>query len=165
MSVKKRTREELIEMAEHIHYEIWMLNHTCYILSSGYFLASAAHNTILESFAIHVRNLIDFLYEKKANVKGDAIVAEHYFPNPQEWIEIRPIKSNMLKNAKKLAEKQVAHLTYTRKNKEPWAYIEITKEIKLVFKIFFNNILKDLFGKYYNATISEINKCVNHPVI
>ena len=112
MARSKRTKEELKEASNHLYYEIWMLNSLANGLASGIGGQGPLQNALLESFAIHVRALIDFLYSEKA--KNDAVIAEDYFNSPEIWIRIRPGNSDILRKARIRAHKEIAHLTYER---------------------------------------------------
>lgn len=66
----KRNSKEILEASEHLCYEIGMLFHIVQVLGLGTFGGkSPANNAFVEAFAIHVRNIIDFLYEPKTRVK------------------------------------------------------------------------------------------------
>jgi len=68
---------------EHVQYEISMLV-ACGHLSTRQFrsestdLATVLHNAILESFAIHLRNVVDFLYPG-TSVKVTDVLADDFF--------------------------------------------------------------------------------------
>lgn len=148
---KNRTKRVLLEASEHICYEIWMLHDLGCALATRLTGIGPIHNAFINSFAVHVRNLVDFLYEHKGKVKVDVILAEHYFPSSQDWSEIRPVQSDKLKTAKIRCDKQVAHLTYTRHKKEPWDFITIVRELQVPLTTFVNNIDISLLGDNYNS--------------
>ncbi len=75
-----RTEEELREAATHVDYEIQMLGATGVLLASVQRRTStekAIANACLESFVLHVRNVIDFLYPP-AKAKTDDILSDHF---------------------------------------------------------------------------------------
>lgn len=78
------------------------------------------NNALLESFALHVRNLIDFLYAE--NPSSDDVYAGDFFPCKEDWAKIRPQITPLLEKVKKRANKEVSHLTYSR--------IEVNQEEK-----------------------------------
>ena len=145
---KKRTKQELINASEHVCYEIWMLDQVGRALAYGLTGIEPLHNALINSFAIHARNLIDFLYKAKAEVKSDMIIAEHYFSDPEKWKTIRSEKTNDLKHAKIRCDKQVAHLTYTRQRKENWNFAAIAREIFALISVFLDNIDHGLLGEH-----------------
>jgi hypothetical protein len=154
---RKRSRQELINVSGDLCYEIWMLDHMVQILTSDLTCTQPVHNAFINSFAIHTRNIIDFLYEQKSRAKNDAILAEHYFFSAQDWISMRPDWPEGLKDAKIRCDKQVAHLTYTRQKREHWDYEGIKKALLIPLSVFIKNVDRALLGKYY-APIEHLFK-------
>jgi hypothetical protein len=137
--------EELLEYADrHIAYEIQMLVWTAGILGTVAraqgqgTLAWACNCAMLESFSIHARNLIDFLYSHthKKDRKSD-IIAEDYIDG-QTLSQHLPPRTPRLERACDKANKQTAHLTWERiqyeQSGKQWEFIEIGKEIMNVFR-------------------------------
>ncbi len=113
-------------------------------------------NALIESFVIHLRNVIDFLYNDRP--KSDDVIAADYFHGSDKCIEIRPVLSESLKKAKRRAHKEVAHLTYERlkvtPETKPWQFITISDEIRTVFGVFIKNVSKDkLHRQWKNHTL------------
>lgn len=98
---------------EHIWYEVWMLFQTGSVLPGGVTspLIEFVDNAVLESFAIHLRNLLDFFYPDR--VTDDDIVAADYYPSGSLPADFPP-KSQHLNEAEIRAHKQVSHLTTKR---------------------------------------------------
>ena len=148
MARKKKSSEELVEASEHVCYEIWMMHHMGRSLSTGLAGQGPIHNSFINSFAVHVRNLIEFLYESKGESKSDAILAEDYFDTATDWTSMRPKQSIELKKAKIRCEKQVAHLTYTRDQKEPWDFVRIVRALHEPLSFFMENVNQSLLGQH-----------------
>lgn len=73
------------------------------------------HNALVEAFALHARVLCDFFYAPPESRKPDDIAAEYYFPNPEEWIKVRPpIDKARIDAVRNRVNKEIAHLTYKR---------------------------------------------------
>ena len=138
---KSLSDSELLKYAnEHLQYEIDLLTWSAGILAS---LAShidkgqlprAIRNSILESFALHARNLIDFLYTP---AKYPTDVALENFVDAGPIACFLPAISSLLEEARTKANKQAAHLTtdrieYERAGKE-WRYLEIANQILKAF--------------------------------
>lgn len=144
MSRKIRTKKELKEASEHLHYEIWMLTSLAHGIGSGIAGQGPIANALLESFIVHVRALMDFLYNESP--RPDDVIAEDYFFKPDEWRQMRPALSELLMLAKRRAGKEVAHLTYARlevtPETKPWPFVEIANEIAAVINIFFEHVPK-----------------------
>jgi hypothetical protein len=95
-------------------------------------------NALIESFAVHSRVLIEFLYPSK-KVHPDTILARHFFSPNERWSRLCPKESSLLKDARKLANNHLAHLTYTRskgKLDKRWPFANIAKELGAAIKIF-----------------------------
>jgi len=96
--------------AKHLHYEIDM----CY--QAATLLPSAApenvlNNVLVESYALHLRNLIEFLYWSPTR---DDVNAVHFVKSKTEWWSSRGAIPEVLATAKIRADKQIAHLTKKR---------------------------------------------------
>ena len=70
-------------------------------------------SALLESFAIHLRNLIDFLYTDPKDAKPDDLVAADFFNSSAAWAP--GAISRSLQEARVRANKEVSHITYKRK--------------------------------------------------
>jgi hypothetical protein len=127
-----RSKEELDLAASHLNYEYQMLQTIVGALSTGTRPAWLT-NALLESFVIHLRALIDFFYTPD-RPKPDDMLATDYFPEPRHWESVRPSMSEVLKNARARAHKEIAHLTYARldvtSETKPWNFVGISKEIE-----------------------------------
>ena len=144
----KRTEGQLRIASDYLHYEYQMLIYLANGMVSNFFGESSVRNAILEAYVIHVRNLIYFLYAEKP--KNDHIVASDFFRFPDEWVKIRPQKSDSLKKAEVRSNKEVAHLSYDRAKvtpeTKPWHFIDLANEIIGVFNIYLENAPLELFG-------------------
>ena len=133
---KSERSEEVIRKAyNHVLYEFSMLHATARLMQKPR-LERAADRALLESFVIHMRNLLDFLYNTP---KKDDIAAEHFVP-AATWRSARPQLSTVIRDARKRAPKEVAHLTYTRLSATdkdiPWPVPGIVKEVSEAFNKF-----------------------------
>ena len=132
MAREQRLEAELQEASKHLHYEVQMLHAVA--VASGLFGSGPITNALVESFAIHVRNLIDFFYLKEP--RQDDLIAEDFFADAAQWRSVRPNLSADLDQAKKRAHKEIAHLTYARLDVTPeaklWQFVHILNEISKV---------------------------------
>jgi hypothetical protein len=101
----------------------------------------AVKNALLESFTIHARNVLKFLYDSEKTAKPDDVLASHFVVssvNPSTWEQQRPGLVTVLEEVNSRVNKEIVHLTYARlkrrKNKE-WRFLELAKEIDSVFKV------------------------------
>lgn len=148
MPRKKRSGEELREASDHLHYEIWMFISLANGLASGISGQGVINNALLESFTIHARLLLDFLYTEKP--QKDDVIAQDFFDDPSIWHQVRPLKSEVLRKVHRRVAKEVAHLTYARQDvtpeTKPWPFVEIANEVNEVFSKFLSAAPKELLG-------------------
>lgn len=121
-------------------------------LGSGLFGPGPISNALVESFAVHVRGLVDFLYSE--NPRPDDVIAEDYFADTTQWAKLRPPLSDVLSLATRRAGKEIAHLTYARldvtPDTKPWQFLVITNEIAPVLSLFLKNISSELLGNRWH---------------
>ncbi len=99
MSTQPLNNGGLLEYSgEHLFYEVQMLLGVEAFL--GRFERGAVHNAMVEAFAIHLRNLIDFLYPKKSPWDTDVIAAD-FFDDAAARERTRPALSKPLKRGRK----------------------------------------------------------------
>ena len=127
---------------DHVQYEVWMF------LRLGQYLTESPHpkdeqervlnNAVVESFVIHLRNLIAFLYSVRVQSKD--VIAADYFIDPNEWYEKRPSISRELRTARERSHKEVIHLTTDRISGTPpekrWPILALMREIKDLMTLF-----------------------------
>ena len=134
----------LAAAAVHLDYEAGMLWKTAEEMASGRAQTRAQRNAIVESFALHTRNLIDFFYgdpRRPTKRRGkDDVVAGHFFSDPYRWQRARPRQSSLLRRAEKRADKEIAHLTYGRldveQQEKPWPASDIVADLGAVLDAF-----------------------------
>jgi hypothetical protein len=112
---KARSDSERLELSKHLLYEIEMFAGTVRMLNVVHDMeASEARtilrNALLESWALHLRNLLSFLYDTRAGA-GDAIALDFLGGG---WKEKRGPKGDVLRMAHAKASKEMAHLSYLR---------------------------------------------------
>ena len=148
---KRRTTEELQRILSNLKkYEVWMMWSLTHILAADNQGQGVIHNALVESFLIHARLLIEFLY-RDTQMKDDDALAKDFFSPATKWQGIRPVKSRLLEETTQAANKHLVHLTYTRlQKKKRWPYIEIANDIKAVLQVFHEK-LSDDFTKESNA--------------
>ncbi|MFZ0291286.1 MAG: hypothetical protein WB616_20095 [Candidatus Sulfotelmatobacter sp.] len=64
----------------------------------------------LSSFAIHLRNLIDFFYTQPGDARNDDVVAADFFDPASAW-NLGAIPKS-LNDARERANKEISHITY-----------------------------------------------------
>ncbi len=156
MSTTKRSREDLQGILEHLGYETAMLQHAAEYLetqepgTSRYF----AH---LESFCVHARNLMHFLYPEKA--KDNDVLAQDFFEDREFWKRSRPKQPKLLKDARDRMNIKVAHLSYHRLRKsgeeKKWLFGEICGKIERILAAFKCLLPKSLLATHLVSTPKE----------
>jgi hypothetical protein len=157
---KTRTVEELRKASDHLFYEIWMLQSLARGMASGVFGEGPANNAVLESFVVHVRNLIYFLFAEKP--KGDHVVAADFFDSQDVWEAIQPEKTDLIKASEIRAHKEVAHLSYDRikvtPEAKPWNFLAIEREITAAFNAFLSSVPTEFLGKRWEQTLENMKR-------
>jgi hypothetical protein len=111
-----RSDADLMRWAhEHLVYEAAMLSHAVDRFASNQ-LSDQDHNAFLESSAIHVRCLRDFLWgSRKKNEPEDAFAFD--FCDPGVWEQARPPLADALRaieGDRRRIGREIVHLTYYR---------------------------------------------------
>jgi hypothetical protein len=81
VSRKRRENKVLAKASEHLHYEWLMLCETANRLAADSFEDNTSKNAFLESFTIHARALLHFLFPEGAPLKYDDVIAQDYVNN------------------------------------------------------------------------------------
>ena len=150
---KQRSDCELQEASKHLHYEVDMLLGTARLLAAGV-RGDVLSNAVVESFIIHTRVLLDFLYDERP--RSDDVVASDYFTDRQDWISKRPAMSSTLTKVDRRVGKEVAHLTYVRNEvtdeMKKWPFVEIANEVQRVVAVFVNAVPKSRVASQWHST-------------
>jgi hypothetical protein len=168
METKDLNNQQLFEyFAEHIRYEVQMLlNATSGILQKLKVPQGIEHMPV-ESYAIHLRNLITFLYPFFP--RNTDVCAKNFFINEDTWENLRPALSTSLLNAKNRADKEVGHLTTSRqsgvsKGKE-WNVKELTGELMPLIKLFCESADKVKIGSLIDESLAFHTKINALPLV
>lgn len=136
MARKIYTDQQLLDYSgEHLLYELQMLHLVALNLPKDKsFLTSA----LLESFAIHLRNLTDFFYTGREDARGDDLIAADFCDPASSW-DPGPMPQT-LRDAKDRANKEVSHITYKRKDAsdpaKPWPVGRLASELNVLAQRF-----------------------------
>ena len=146
--------------SEHVRYEVQMLLHvTSAILVKIQTLEMLKHVAI-ESYAIHLRNLITFLYP--SSVRDSDVCAKDFFIDPERWSQIRPTLSESLDKAKKRADKEVGHLTTARLSGSPeektWDVRSLSGEIFPLMLLFVESADKVKLRDSFDELVTYFSK-------
>jgi len=132
MKTKDLSEQQLSEyFAEHVRYEVQMLLNVTSAILQQLQVPQGLQHAPVESYAIHLRNLITFLYPSSS--RDTDVCAKDFFIKEETWDKIRPRLSETLIKAKIRADKEVGHLTTSRQNGTPkgkeWDVKNLTEEL------------------------------------
>jgi hypothetical protein len=144
MARERPTADRLRRFAEeHLLYEAGMLYEvTGKLMNRHHEDDPVVENTLLESFGVHNRNLIDFLWLERPIKHTDAIA--------RDWIEDweAPRMSERLARVKERVGKEMVHLSYNRldvpRDEKGWTVLGIGPEVIGAFGKFATEVPDDL---------------------
>jgi hypothetical protein len=134
--MKLRLKDEELRdySGEHLLHELsmfWELAHSL----RGHKKGTTEYDALIESFAIHLRNLIEFFILPE---KSDYVRAVHFFQNPAEWPTMK--LTGEFKKLHDRASNEVSHLTVRRIDGNPpekeWYTEEIVQQIEPIAEKF-----------------------------
>lgn len=130
-----RSEAERTAIAEHLTYELSML--WAMAQAIGRVPAGGLGNAVIEAFALHARNVVDFFFTAPQH---DDVAAEQFFTEQRKWAAIRPALSPLLEASRRRANKEVSHLTYSRllvsPENKPWPAAEIVAALDPTVHLF-----------------------------
>jgi hypothetical protein len=156
----KKSNEYLLKYAdEHITYEIRMFKETAIFCSNNLIIDKknewVTKNAILESFLIHMRNLIDFLYPKQP--KKDDITINDYLSKEVLSLHL-PTITNNVSSYRTRANKEIAHLT-TKRNTDPnekiWLFFHNGTELMVIYSKIIGYFSKENTSAYFIDNLCE----------
>ncbi len=159
---------------QHIQYEYDMLLWSSRILGVfrvkpfGY-ISHTIHDALLNTFAIHSRNLLGFLFDGPRNALRDNSISIENYIDITTLDEIRPPISDSIDLVFKKAGKQVAHLTTERIEYEAsfdekaWHFVGILKEIMNLLSIIVPHIPDERMSSSLKTKLS--NTTIESPLI
>ena len=153
----QRSKDELRKASDHLNYEIWMLDCMATALALGLAGDGRMKNSFLESFVIHARALLQFLYAEAP--RADDVIAEDFFEDPLGWHTSRPAMTPLLSTVRRRVGKEAAHLTYARQavnpDDKPWEFLSIARDLQQVVESFLRIAPQDLLGPRWGAAPNQ----------
>ncbi len=136
-----RSEPELRALSEHLLYEIEMLFRAGGWLSSDG-LPWEIEMALLESFTVHARALIDFLWRDSSRHQDDGFAA-HYF-EPEEWAKLRRPMEPTLNGIRDRVGEEIVHLSYARmrlpEDVKGWEFDQISASIGRCLRLFLEHV-------------------------
>jgi hypothetical protein len=146
-----RTPDELRKASNHLHYEWTMFNATAEKLAQPG-LDDVTRNAFIESFAIHARIFMAFLFEAGSKNPED-VLAKHFFSDQSVYegkLETNKIKAPDQFKINSRVGKEVAHLSYKRQQVTPemktWEISAIRDAIIPAMETFLACVPNELLG-------------------
>jgi hypothetical protein len=144
-----KAKTQLIDASAALYYEVLVLEATAKALSSQTVDDPLQARAVIESFLIHSRNLIDFMYPTKP--EKDDILAQDFFLDPGDWLRQREAEGAILQTSKRRINKLLSHLTYTRlktsSEDSKWDSVGLRDEIVLKLRVFLKHVSGDLIDE------------------
>lgn len=141
----KITKTILKTASEHVFYEIWMFLAVIKELAVMPQISENifCRNVFLESFVIHLRNILNFFYTPTKNRVKDDILAEDFLKDIKKFKKgITPFF--LLSYTKTRIDKQLAHLTYHRsrynKRTKPWQFGKLYSQLYQTIVAFYESL-------------------------
>ena len=104
-------------------------------------LERVTHFALLESFVVHLRNLLQFIYPR--DPQSGEVILNDFFDDDLQWKRERVKETETLRSARTRAHKEVSHLTIYRLNDDdpakPWEFLKLARLLKAVFRTFVDN--------------------------
>jgi hypothetical protein len=143
------TADDLRMLSEHLCYEVDMTyGSAAWMLGMAANADPVSQNAVLESFTIHLRQLIDFFWPENPRRSGDTpdAVAADFF-DEGEWESLCPERPEILSEAiRKKIGWGVAHLTYGRARAKPedkpWQFVALAHALAPAILAFVDNVDK-----------------------
>ena len=142
---KKRTQSDLRMASKHLFWGMRYLSERLqFVLRSANSKREDEFQGVLsaihESFLIHARKMFEFLFETSKGVYEDDVIAQDYFPNPDQWRQIQPAPPPVISQMHGSVGKLLAHFTYSvvehPEGRVTWKTSDIYVQIFEAFQIF-----------------------------
>jgi hypothetical protein len=105
-------------------------------------------NALVESFVLHVRVLIEFLYS--GTPRSDDGIAADLVRDQAEWLKARGNLTPLLKEVKRRADKEIAHMTLARlglhEAARDWGIRKVHAEISTPLALFIEQVPVERVG-------------------
>jgi hypothetical protein len=147
---------------EHLYYEVTTF------FADGQILAGLAAPTVLrehaiemaliESFVIHLRNIVDFFYADRP--QADDVIADDFFEDAGTWQELRPELASILDRARERANREIAHLTTKRIAGGPpnkaWDIEGLFERVRVLLKLFSTTASRERLGEKAREVVAGL---------
>lgn len=154
----RRPLEQLHAASNRLWYEYWMLRSTARLRADDPATALA----LAESFALHARNLLEFLYAD-ADPDADAagpVTAGDFLGG--RWRQLRPARPQLLIDVAAWARQTLAplehgSLTACAETARPWTLVDASFEIQKVMDPFISSAPRELLGSRWKIRYEDVD--------
>lgn len=159
---------------EHLLYEIWMtsalterMSRHAAIFGEGFSasddlladrsLELSGRNADIESFATHLRILVQFLYASKP--KASDVIAANYFDRKSDWTGVRPVRPKSLMVVNQRVPVEIGHLGFGRlqRKDKTWPYESMWLDLATVIGVFLDKVPE---GRVSSEFRDAANSCL-----
>ena len=153
---QKRTPTELIEASKHLIWGMRYLSERLefllrYINAKNEGEIGGILSSINDSFLIHARKMVEFLYNTSVELYDDDVIAEDYFDSPEVWRSLRLSQNEVLQKTKQDIGKLLAHFTYRvieyPDGSSDWNISTVYVEIFQALQVFLREVDPSLLDK------------------
>lgn len=158
---KQQTEKQKKEMIqEHFFYEvinllnIEILNRVNWLDETS---KQISINISVDNILLHSRNLFEFFYDEKAK-KTNFAYANQFISN---WKELKPNKTEQIKQMQKRVNNECSHLTYNRFisiEHKSWNLYQLKMDFLKVTKIFLDNLSPEFFNERLKNFQNQLDK-------
>jgi len=154
MRRKRRSDEVLRAASDHLCYEYWMFRELTAGLATGTIQPGWLHNALVESWVVHLRAIVDFVFPPKS-VNPDDVVAADFFDRPSDWEAALPAMSEALTRGRRRAAKEIVHLSYRRiginHEDKQWHFVALAAEVEPLMAHFLRQVPKNRLGPRWSS--------------
>jgi hypothetical protein len=153
----ERPQTDLRQALKGLNYEMDIMRRTAYALASGVVPRNSLQQiSLLESFLLHVRNLLEFVVPQR-NVSDETAISDDFFPSPDHW---QGDSKNGRSRAQELFESELhqhqdwtdfdlhrfrwklhttlAHISYSNKDQTEWPFVLVLRGVEKALNHFMN---------------------------
>ena len=177
-------KSELISASNHLFYEVKQFDATSALLFARksleinhgmmdpkdkkhrIFAIETTTNAFLESFLIHLRIILEFLFKKEAGKGKDDIISKYYM-DETDWskmiTELEKILTGVdLDDLKKRVNTEIVHLSFERNKKDTktkqWEYLKLRENVLKACLVFYKYANKELFSSTSKGYFEHISR-------
>jgi hypothetical protein len=143
-----------------VYYELRMLNEVCVRLRDDY-REKVESDALLESFLLHVRNLVEFFKAIKRN--NDDLRSIDFLDKSGKPIE--RISVDLPEKDKRDLHEYLSHMTKTRVTKRTWKVEQLRQKVNAAMREFLDKLSPAVFPTPEGKTKGDFERLIDTPVL